>query len=190
MKKLSLALAAIFMFVASQAFAGGCPDGSCAANNDRNVSTNQEYADPNCPEICYVPCVKYEPQYYCCPRTVCYTVTSQKKCNACRDECYQVRRCKMVPQYYYETCTRKVPYCYYEPCEKQCTKTVYDKYCKMVPRCYYKKVVKPACGCDDNDSSNGGSYRADRPANGMTPAPTTPDLAPRKVAEGMSTPRG
>lgn len=109
---------------------------ACATNT---CPPDQPCSDQACND-CWCLYVHYEPCYYCVNRCVEEQVPCKKQCVRYVNKCYEVQRCKYVPQYYTETYTRQEPEYYCVDDCKTVQKTVQDVCCKNVPRYYWKHV--------------------------------------------------
>lgn len=116
---------------------GGCPE------------------DHPCPDQalndCWCLYVHYEPCYYTTQRCVEEQIPCTKKCWRKVPRYYEVKKCKMVPQYYCETRCKYENECYEVADTKCCKKVVCDTHCKYVPKYYWKHVCGnaecPQKGC-------------------------------------------
>lgn len=126
---------------------GNVQQGCCPADHpaeDQNACGDRPAGE------CYCLMVRYKPCYYTTKRCVQECIPCKKKCYRCVPKYYEVKKCRMVPEYYCETACKYEKECYEVDDTKYVTKTVCDQHCKYVPEYYWKHTgcAPAAQACD------------------------------------------
>lgn|GEM_PF-3378391 len=166
MKNLFRVVAVLVGLLASSSVSAQCgPNGCCPAPAMNAEFQANGALSPNVEPVDYARCAekpvagecwcKFQrqvPSYCCVPRCVTITEPCTKTVCTYEKECYDVQKCRMVPEYYTVKCYRDVPRYTQVPDCKTRQVWVNDKVCNYRTECYWKKVCNapgeaaaPAC---------------------------------------------